>query len=1420
MMDHDDRIRSNGRQAGRRASSSNLVRKRKKWTRKGVSEIIGNLLILAITVTLFTSILYFVSSMPGPAEKVYTDFSSNVALNPNGTAWVNMTHKGGETLGDFKTNIYLFQDNQIKVLHIKDGIAGSQDWRTGATWSYLASGVWSNTSLSVMVVDTAANTVVYEGKLLGGSQAAMSLPIIGDRGMNPTPTYEGNKVQFYAVVTNPYGALDTSSVRINATSIGLGTIVLTDPDHDNTYTSDPLSKPTAALLWNGATVIISAADTAGQRSEARMVLSVLPAVSGGGGSGPYQDYTDYLTIGTYPPDASGGESGGEAGTTFYYVRRASDNVITRNFTTGEQVLVEIWSDTMMNTALSNFFYLYHPISGEAITPQTTDNAFQYAGSFSTFRKFVYTFTAPDSSYIYPIQVKLKDNMGVLINIADTISVNGGDYPKLETYKAVDGKLVKSCSFNHTDTVYLIIRTKNVDLSAQTVYVSDIQVADYTGSYIIQKAPPAWSYPPTYNDASKPISSVFKTNGISEIPLVEPVSGGVYTIKIVLKDAYQGWWLPKTNDYTLKISTVMDQGTEGTGDIYHSLSCQLQVTAPVSTTDILASLGTGSFTWSASGATWDDSKVVWFRGGDQWDYTTIDDNPSQGPISLALADINGDGKNDVVVGSQDPNYDNIVWYENQKVDGSMWSSARSVCSPFDALPNKQASTTSNSWPSYQGSSNKGNANEDVTIWSTQVNSFVTYRSGSEYTATNEICGPLAVADLDLDGDGDIIASFIHVVIWTTAESPSDADYTNSFAMYFNRGIYVFWNDGSWTKTPLESTMDWVSTSSANMDSNPAAMDLDIADFNRDGYMDVVAVYQNGITKVWLNQWSSQTGTILQRENGAFGSNSLRSAIPTVPGYDQWAYNSISSTSGRYSLQYTAQVEAEDMNGDGYSDIVRTSTKDRVVYIFYTVPSGLDQITTWPSAEGQINATCTAQISGSMANLVAADGIYEGITEVYVYYAPVNISASSKAGDTTPSPLVNSQLEDGLLYDVPSSSTMLLSGFTPPLQYQTKVLGQAVLNVKYSSDALYAGTAKLQYSIDGVTYYDTTIQPIGGQSNAAATFDLCAAGISDWNGIASLYIRFVNSEVGADKAVRFDYVMVNATFVQTRQAGWMWEIQNNVRAYHNLTMVGHVNGGEHFLIQYSTDNETWFDAATFTSTTDETKYSWLYYTPNSRYYIRVLDANSGVDTTNDTLFLDQLVIRHFAQTVSWDSANTLRITTFTASSPITGLAIGNMKRAPGSYVPGELPDIVVSCAQVDSSNALFILRQGTSGNFAANAVYTQVLDTMCDDGVYDAKAVDLGDTDGDGDLDIIMVVGAAFGRTPGTAPTLWQYNNNQRFESGTWRFTEEPINELTTKGESAINVELGYINLTVFLPLLGVVGIVAASAAVERYSRKRR
>ena len=59
-----------------------------------------------------------------------------------------------------------------------------------------------------------------------------------------------------------------------------------------------------------------------------------------------------------------------------------------------------------------------------MTPPSSTVAFKYGGIYGDFYRYNYTFTAPNIGYTYPLQIKLKDNIGTVVNIWDQIIVNG------------------------------------------------------------------------------------------------------------------------------------------------------------------------------------------------------------------------------------------------------------------------------------------------------------------------------------------------------------------------------------------------------------------------------------------------------------------------------------------------------------------------------------------------------------------------------------------------------------------------------------------------------------------------------------------------------------------------------------------------------------------------------------------------------------------------------------------------------------------------------------------------------------------------------------------------------------------------------------------------------------------------------------
>ena len=1436
-------------------------------SRSGVSEIIGNLLILAITVSLFSGVLFFVSNMPAPQDSTFGDFSSKVALTTNGaleTLWVNITHKGGQILTTSTTGIIIYVNNVPTQYHISDSATNlSGQWKPGDIWSKKFTSIANGSTVSVIVTDLSTNSIVWQSDLVGGT-SANTPPIIANRGMDPSPTYAGDTVVFYAVVQDINNDLDNSQVFINASSIGLSShIALTYNPVDGRFVSGSY---TALKTWDLQIIQFSATDKTNFTAQASSVLHILSGGSDSSGTvpSPYDGYLDYYVNGTYPPDATGGETRPE-GISFYYIRNATTGAITHNFLPGGGVRIEVYSSSLSNLAIENSFTLYEPITGNPLTPPSKVTAFQYNGTMGTFWKYVYNFTAPNTPYQYPIQVKMKDNRGYSMNIMETLSVGTTGYPHLVT--AVQGtgnSLVNTYSFKHTDTVYLKIIMKDVDLSASTVYVSNVQITDYTGKYVIMKTPPTYTATPSY---SAPLSSVFKTSGTDITPAFDGSSSGVYTVKIVLKDAEQGWWLANRNAYDVKIDLVSDTGTGATtAEVYHSLSCQINVTAPLRTSDLLASLGKGDFKWSSSGANFDQEKITWLKGGGQWDMQTITDVPNKGATALALADINGDGAMDVIAASQDPTQPNVVWYENIKGDGSLWSAAQLIAPSFDARAGTQASLADNNFPQtfydstgqgwhvvdhYRGSNAKDNTNEDNMLYAGTVegnvqvqtipdgllaNRYITDYAINKFitncdwdpasgVSTNEVAVAMAVTDLNHDGKADIVVSFVHVVAYTNSIDSTQMTSANTWLLAFNRGVYVYWNDGSWTKTALNGTTAFLTKNNDNMDTNPAYCDLAVGDFNMDGYNDIAGVTEDGTTTVWTNHYNEMLGSPYSRETDAFGPLSDKKTVPKLTdGTLPW-----SRPGTQY--QYYPKVKIADVNGDGYPDIIRTTMKSNDVTVFYTqiVDSGIN--TRLGGAGWSIDPTekTKSAVAGSVQTL----------TEVYKNYTQFSSVLTSKMTtggylDTTGSLFANVTGSDTSFYAIPyGGSRMGLTGFAIDPMYADAVVTKATLTIHYKTDAGYAAGDKLQWAIPSVFIMKDTSVVIGSTTNTTTTYDLLANGADTWTKLTTIQLSLVDSS--ANKNIYVDYIGLDVKFVQTRWLGWEWKLQNDVAEFHNLTVTARTAGSpaESFSLDYSVDNTTWFNLGTIANTTDQTNSYRLIYTPSAYYYVRVTDNDrTTTDTVNNNLIISTMSVRNWGTSASWDIAHKTTIsavlpTTMTVNSNsvleyLTAIEVGDM----GAGGHG-LKDIVIGTSRVgqgDSTHSVFIATQTSLGTFHVDPMYTPNLAIRCpDDTVYDVRDLELGDFNGDGNLDVIVVIGppSVINVAHGSGPTLWYYSNQlvDIGSTGYWSFAEDYIAPVANPGYSAINVVSGYIDLTMLLPFAGLAGIVVVESVLVGKKKKQ-
>ena len=148
------------------------------WKKEGdaaVSEVVGNLLILVITVALFSVVLGFVYQIPGPEATIQADVVPMLERTSAVDGTLYLQHTGGEPLREGETYILISIDDTPQEFKISDGLlAGDTVMDPGDTWSMDFIGTISTSAkIDVKIVDRTSNsllfyTVVQRGVSSGG----------------------------------------------------------------------------------------------------------------------------------------------------------------------------------------------------------------------------------------------------------------------------------------------------------------------------------------------------------------------------------------------------------------------------------------------------------------------------------------------------------------------------------------------------------------------------------------------------------------------------------------------------------------------------------------------------------------------------------------------------------------------------------------------------------------------------------------------------------------------------------------------------------------------------------------------------------------------------------------------------------------------------------------------------------------------------------------------------------------------------------------------------------------------------------------------------------------------------------------------------------------------------------------------------
>ncbi len=180
----------------------------------GVSEVIGTLLMLAITVTLFSSVFFYVSTLPPPPTQVYASFQVKYLPNyNNGSFILYLQNLGGESLNAYTTKLELLGTNpsfyvgidfsnpeilsQLKSNYFEPG-----NTIVYKSWWNNVPKINSQTTINLFLIDTLNNQLIYSNLLQG---IIKSLQIVGFS-YTPVPFYSNQPInaKFFAyVIYNP-----------------------------------------------------------------------------------------------------------------------------------------------------------------------------------------------------------------------------------------------------------------------------------------------------------------------------------------------------------------------------------------------------------------------------------------------------------------------------------------------------------------------------------------------------------------------------------------------------------------------------------------------------------------------------------------------------------------------------------------------------------------------------------------------------------------------------------------------------------------------------------------------------------------------------------------------------------------------------------------------------------------------------------------------------------------------------------------------------------------------------------------------------------------------------------------------------------------------------------------------------------------
>jgi len=329
-----------------------------KVKRKGVSDVIATLLILAITVTLFSTIFVWVQTLPPPTGKRYVEITGESGVGEVSPGqyryYVNLTHKGGEALSKNMVTIVISLPDITPtpptfVRTISDSLVPLGDfWDSGETWRWNTTGTYTkpDSNVTVTVIDTVKNQILWQGSIPGPDINAP--PQILERGTDPEIVETGKTFIVWAIVKDR--DLNFDSVYVDLRK--LDNTTFTQPIKMN-YTSgwkfmtDNLTLSSSVMPGKYA-CIINATDNKSHQSMGQIVITVAT------GEGLPELIVDRIILSNQSPTRGDNVSITAVIKNMKARAAQSSNITFRDYINVSGVWTERWNYTVTNFSVSGY----------------------------------------------------------------------------------------------------------------------------------------------------------------------------------------------------------------------------------------------------------------------------------------------------------------------------------------------------------------------------------------------------------------------------------------------------------------------------------------------------------------------------------------------------------------------------------------------------------------------------------------------------------------------------------------------------------------------------------------------------------------------------------------------------------------------------------------------------------------------------------------------------------------------------------------------------------------------------------------------------------------------------------------------------------------------------------------------------------